>query len=219
MGARINVHGASAIVRGVPQLSGAPVMATDLRASVSLVLAGLAARGRDRRQPRLSPRSRLRAAGGEAGRLRGDDRAHRGVKEGPDTAPARLAVPRTPQEGMKHAGEPGRPHPRCRLRGGHHLAPDPVALQRRSRRGGDRPGPAGRFAAADRDAGADLHRAAAAAHFRGGAAAQMVAVSRRPAGDGDTGISRRAAHWGRHRGRHAFYRRVDLASARRCSGR
>ena len=45
MGARINVHGASAIVRGVAELSGAPVMATDLRASVSLVLAGLAARG------------------------------------------------------------------------------------------------------------------------------------------------------------------------------
>ncbi len=45
MGARINVHGASAIVRGVPKLSGAPVMATDLRASVSLVLAGLAATG------------------------------------------------------------------------------------------------------------------------------------------------------------------------------
>jgi UDP-N-acetylglucosamine 1-carboxyvinyltransferase len=45
MGARINVHGASAIVRGVPALSGAPVMATDLRASVSLILAGLAARG------------------------------------------------------------------------------------------------------------------------------------------------------------------------------
>ena len=45
MGARINVHGASAIVRGVPVLSGAPVMATDLRASFSLVLAGLAAKG------------------------------------------------------------------------------------------------------------------------------------------------------------------------------
>ena len=45
MGARINVHGASAIVRGVPALSGAPVMATDLRASFSLVLAGLAAGG------------------------------------------------------------------------------------------------------------------------------------------------------------------------------
>ncbi|MFO1152240.1 MAG: UDP-N-acetylglucosamine 1-carboxyvinyltransferase [Rhodospirillales bacterium] len=45
MGANINVHGSSAIVRGVTQLSGAPVMATDLRASVSLVLAGLAARG------------------------------------------------------------------------------------------------------------------------------------------------------------------------------
>jgi UDP-N-acetylglucosamine 1-carboxyvinyltransferase len=45
MGARINVHGASAIVRGVPQLRGAPVMATDLRASASLVIAGLAAAG------------------------------------------------------------------------------------------------------------------------------------------------------------------------------
>jgi UDP-N-acetylglucosamine 1-carboxyvinyltransferase len=45
MGARINVHGASAIVRGVSVLSGAPVMATDLRASVSLIVAGLAARG------------------------------------------------------------------------------------------------------------------------------------------------------------------------------
>ena len=45
MGANINVHGASAIVRGVPSLSGAPVMATDLRASASLVIAGLAASG------------------------------------------------------------------------------------------------------------------------------------------------------------------------------
>ncbi|MBP0465887.1 UDP-N-acetylglucosamine 1-carboxyvinyltransferase [Roseomonas sp. PWR1] len=45
MGARINFHGASAIVRGVPRLAGAPVMATDLRASVSLILAGLAAEG------------------------------------------------------------------------------------------------------------------------------------------------------------------------------
>jgi UDP-N-acetylglucosamine 1-carboxyvinyltransferase len=45
MGANINVHGASAMVRGVPRLTGAPVMATDLRASVSLVVAGLAAEG------------------------------------------------------------------------------------------------------------------------------------------------------------------------------
>ena len=45
MGANINVHGASAIVRGVSRLSGAQVMATDLRASFSLVLAGLAAEG------------------------------------------------------------------------------------------------------------------------------------------------------------------------------
>jgi len=45
MGANITVHHASALVRGVPELAGAPVMATDLRASVSLVLAGLAAKG------------------------------------------------------------------------------------------------------------------------------------------------------------------------------
>jgi len=45
MGANINVHGASALVRGVPRLMGAPVMATDLRASVSLILAGLVAGG------------------------------------------------------------------------------------------------------------------------------------------------------------------------------
>lgn len=45
MGASITIHNSSAIVRGAPLLMGAPVMATDLRASVSLALAGLAARG------------------------------------------------------------------------------------------------------------------------------------------------------------------------------
>jgi UDP-N-acetylglucosamine 1-carboxyvinyltransferase len=45
MGANINLHGTSAMVRGVRRLTGAPVMATDLRASVSLVIAGLAAQG------------------------------------------------------------------------------------------------------------------------------------------------------------------------------
>jgi UDP-N-acetylglucosamine 1-carboxyvinyltransferase len=45
MGADITVRGRSAVVRGVPRLTGAPVMATDLRASMSLVLAGLAAEG------------------------------------------------------------------------------------------------------------------------------------------------------------------------------
>jgi UDP-N-acetylglucosamine 1-carboxyvinyltransferase len=45
MGANITVHDSSAMVRGVKQLTGAPVMATDLRASVSLALAGLAAEG------------------------------------------------------------------------------------------------------------------------------------------------------------------------------
>jgi UDP-N-acetylglucosamine 1-carboxyvinyltransferase len=45
MGAKIDVHGGTATVTGVDRLRGAPVMATDLRASVSLILAGLAAEG------------------------------------------------------------------------------------------------------------------------------------------------------------------------------
>lgn len=45
MGARIEVHGGHATVTGVEKLRGAPVMATDLRASVSLILAGMAAEG------------------------------------------------------------------------------------------------------------------------------------------------------------------------------
>ena len=78
MGANINVHGASAMVRGVPRLTGAPVMATDLRASVSLVLAGLAAEGDtilnrvyhlDRGYERLT--EKLAACGAEIERLKG----------------------------------------------------------------------------------------------------------------------------------------------------
>jgi len=45
MGADIDVRGREAIVRGVKELKGAPVMATDLRASASLIAAGMAARG------------------------------------------------------------------------------------------------------------------------------------------------------------------------------
>jgi len=45
LGADIHLHGDTAEVRGVKKLTGAPVMATDLRASVSLVIAGLAAEG------------------------------------------------------------------------------------------------------------------------------------------------------------------------------
>lgn len=45
MGAHIDIDGATAVVTGVPELSGATVMATDLRASASLVIAGLAANG------------------------------------------------------------------------------------------------------------------------------------------------------------------------------
>lgn len=46
LGANIKLEGRNAIVRGVSSLTGAPVMATDLRASASLILAGLAAKGK-----------------------------------------------------------------------------------------------------------------------------------------------------------------------------
>jgi UDP-N-acetylglucosamine 1-carboxyvinyltransferase len=45
MGAKVDVQGGKAVVTGVDKLKGAPVMATDLRASVSLILAGMAAEG------------------------------------------------------------------------------------------------------------------------------------------------------------------------------
>ena len=45
MGANINIEGNTAIIKGVPGLTAAPIMATDLRASASLVLAGLIAKG------------------------------------------------------------------------------------------------------------------------------------------------------------------------------
>ena len=45
MGADIKIQGNTAVVKGAARLSGAPVMATDLRASASLIIAGLAAEG------------------------------------------------------------------------------------------------------------------------------------------------------------------------------
>lgn len=77
MGANITVHRASALVRGVPRLMGAPVMATDLRASVSLIVAGLVAAGEtvinrvyhlDRGYERLE--QKLAACGARIERLR-----------------------------------------------------------------------------------------------------------------------------------------------------
>ncbi|MGH7000740.1 MAG: UDP-N-acetylglucosamine 1-carboxyvinyltransferase [Stellaceae bacterium] len=79
MGADITVQGASASIRGVARLTGAPVMATDLRASVSLVLAGLAAEGEtvvnrvyhlDRGYERLE--AKLAACGAAIERLAGE---------------------------------------------------------------------------------------------------------------------------------------------------
>ncbi|MBK5927795.1 UDP-N-acetylglucosamine 1-carboxyvinyltransferase [Rhodobaculum claviforme] len=77
MGARIEVHGGTATVTGVERLRGAPVMATDLRASVSLILAALAAEGEtlvrrvyhlDRGYERLE--AKLSACGAEIERIR-----------------------------------------------------------------------------------------------------------------------------------------------------
>ncbi len=79
MGADIMVKGRSAMVRGVPKLFGAPVMATDLRASMSLVIAGLAAEGEtlvrrvyhlDRGYERLE--EKLQAVGADIERVSGD---------------------------------------------------------------------------------------------------------------------------------------------------
>ena len=79
MGADITVQGGEARVRGVPSLEGAQVMATDLRASVSLVIAGLAARGEttvnrvyhlDRGFERLE--EKLGACGAQIRRIKGD---------------------------------------------------------------------------------------------------------------------------------------------------
>jgi len=80
MGARIDVQGGHATVTGVDRLRGAPVMATDLRASVSLILAGLAAEGEtvvnrvyhlDRGYERVE--EKLRACGAQIDRVQGDD--------------------------------------------------------------------------------------------------------------------------------------------------
>ncbi|MEE4120924.1 MAG: UDP-N-acetylglucosamine 1-carboxyvinyltransferase, partial [Paracoccaceae bacterium] len=80
MGARIDVHGGTAKVTGVETLKGAPVMATDLRASVSLILAGLAAKGEtvvnrvyhlDRGYERVE--EKLSAVGAKIERVQGDD--------------------------------------------------------------------------------------------------------------------------------------------------
>ena len=78
MGANVVVHGESALVRGVQKLRGAEVMATDLRASVSLAIAGLAAEGDttlhrvyhlDRGYERLE--EKLAACGADIERLKG----------------------------------------------------------------------------------------------------------------------------------------------------
>ncbi|MEH6665710.1 MAG: UDP-N-acetylglucosamine 1-carboxyvinyltransferase [Brevundimonas sp.] len=83
LGADVTVHGGEARVRGVQALHGAEVMATDLRASVSLVIAGLAAEGEttigrvyhlDRGFERLE--EKLGACGAEVRRLKGDEDGH-----------------------------------------------------------------------------------------------------------------------------------------------
>ena len=79
MGADIETKGRTAVVRGVQKLTGAPVMATDLRASMSLAIAGLAAEGEtrlqriyhlDRGYERLE--EKLAAVGADIERISGD---------------------------------------------------------------------------------------------------------------------------------------------------
>ena len=83
LGADIHVQAGAAVVRGVPALHGAQVMATDLRASVSLVIAGLAAEGEtkvgrvyhlDRGFERLE--EKLSACGAQIRRIRDDGNEH-----------------------------------------------------------------------------------------------------------------------------------------------
>ncbi|MDQ3125906.1 MAG: UDP-N-acetylglucosamine 1-carboxyvinyltransferase [Pseudomonadota bacterium] len=83
LGADIHVQAGEAVVKGVPMLHGAQVMATDLRASVSLVIAGIAAQGEttvgrvyhlDRGFERLE--EKLSACGAEIRRIRGDANEH-----------------------------------------------------------------------------------------------------------------------------------------------
>lgn len=78
LGAQIKVSGHTAMVRGVQGLTGAPVMASDLRASASLVLAGLAAKGRTEDTPHLPPGPRLRT---HRTQTHGRGRAHRREQE------------------------------------------------------------------------------------------------------------------------------------------
>ena len=79
LGADITLDGNLAIVRGKAALSGARVMATDLQGERLAGAGGAARRGRDRRRPRLSSRSRLRATRREARRHRGTNRSDQGT--------------------------------------------------------------------------------------------------------------------------------------------
>lgn len=83
LGADITVHAGQAVVRGVEGLKGAPVMATDLRASMSLVIAGLVAEGEttvgrvyhlDRGFERME--EKLGACGADVRRIKGEGDDH-----------------------------------------------------------------------------------------------------------------------------------------------
>ena len=63
MGADLCRNGPTVLISGVRELIGAPVMASDLRASAGLVLAGLAGQGRNGRQPGVPPRPRVQPHG------------------------------------------------------------------------------------------------------------------------------------------------------------
>ncbi len=118
MGADIRVRGNNAIIRGVAHLSGAPVLATDLRASAALVIAGLAADGKtiiqglhhlDRGYDNLE--GKLRQLGAKINRISGDGDAplivaqtnpEADLKVNPEATPEVAEPKNSPQTGEKN---------------------------------------------------------------------------------------------------------------------
>ena len=137
LGAHIHLDGETATIEGVDKLKGAPVMATDLRASVSLVIAALAAEGETMVNRVYHLDRGFERLGGQALRLRRRHRAHLGVKRRcAGRRAGRLPSPRLRGEGdtalRKTKTRPGEgAFPQAQTRGS---APHPDLLHSLSRR-------------------------------------------------------------------------------------
>ena len=82
MGANVLVNGRTAVVQGVDMLYGTHVTARDLRGGAALVIAGLAARGRNAGGARRTDRPRIRTPGRDAGRAGGGDPPRQRISQG-----------------------------------------------------------------------------------------------------------------------------------------